>query len=102
VSPLKIYEYGACGKAIVTSRLPGLEFIEQYETGVLVQPDNAEELAAAIIKLLREPELRRQMGENGRKYVVKNHSWESVAKRVAEVCEQTLHEHEKEQKKRKP
>jgi len=102
VSPLKIYEYGACGKAIVTSRLPGLEFIEQYETGVLVQPDNAEELAAAIIKLLREPELRRQMGENGRKYVVKNHSWESVAKRVAEVCEQTLHEHKKEQKKRKP
>ena len=90
VSPLKIYEYGACGKAIVTSRLPGLEFVEQYETGVLVQPDNAEELAEAIIKRLQDPELRKQMGENGRKYVIENHSWESVARRVAEVCQQAL------------
>ena len=90
VSPLKIYEYGACGKAIVTSRLPGLEFVEQYETGVLIQPDNAEELANAIVKLFKDEGLRRQMGENGRKYVVKNHSWESVARRVAKVCQQAL------------
>ena len=90
VSPLKIYEYGACGKAIVTSRLPGLEFVEQYETGVLIQPDNAEELANAIVKLFKDEGLRRQMGENGRKYVVKNHSWDSLARRVAEVCQQAL------------
>ena len=102
VSPLKIYEYGACGKAIVTSRLPGLEFIEQYDTGVLIQPDNAKELARAIMRLLQNPELKKQMGENGRKFVVENHSWESVAKRVAELCEQTLHEHEKKRNKGKP
>jgi hypothetical protein len=33
------------------------------------------------------------MGRNGREYAVKNHSWESVAKRVTEVCESTVREH---------
>jgi len=89
-SPLKIYEYGACGKAIVTSRLPGLEFIEQDKLGFLVEPDCPKELAEAIMKLLQDPELRKQMGENGRKCIVENHSWESVARRVAEVCRQAL------------
>jgi glycosyltransferase involved in cell wall biosynthesis len=89
-SPLKIYEYGACGKPIVTSRLPGLEFVEQSNAGILVEPDSPEELAEAIMKLIRNTELRKWMGENGRKCVVENHSWDSVARKVAEVCEQVL------------
>jgi glycosyltransferase involved in cell wall biosynthesis len=101
VSPLKIYEYAACEKAIVTSKLPGLEFIEQHKLGILVEPDSPDELAAAIMKLLREPELRRQMGENGRKYVVKDHSWESVARKVAEVCEQAIEERKRQQNEEK-
>jgi glycosyltransferase involved in cell wall biosynthesis len=102
VSPLKIYEYAACGKAIVTSRLPGLEFVEKCEMGVLIQPDSAEDLAKAIIKLLQNPELSKQMGENGRKYIVENHSWESVARKVAELCRQVIEEHRKNQNKKKP
>jgi glycosyltransferase involved in cell wall biosynthesis len=90
VSALKIYEYGACGKPIVTSRLPGLEFVEQSGAGVLVDPDSPEELAEAIMKLIQNPELRKQMGANGRKHVVEGHSWESVARRVGEVCQQAL------------
>lgn len=93
VSPLKIYEYAACEKAIVTSKLPGLEFIEQHKLGILVEPDSPDGLAAATMKLLREPELRRQMGENGRRYVVQDHSWESVAKAVADVCEHVIKEY---------
>jgi glycosyltransferase involved in cell wall biosynthesis len=101
MSPLKIYEYAACGKVIVASQLPGLEFIEQHKLGILVEPDSPQELAASIIKLLREPKLRRKMGENGRKYVVENHSWESVAKRVAKVCAQVTEEHGGKQNKKK-
>jgi len=33
------------------------------------------------------------MGRRGREYVVKNRSWESVARRVAEVCESAVREH---------
>jgi glycosyltransferase involved in cell wall biosynthesis len=92
LSPLKIYEYAACGKPIVTSRIPNLEFIEQNNAGILVEPENTKELAKAIIKLLKDKKLRDEMGRNGRDYVAKNHSWESVAKKVAEVCEGVIEE----------
>ena len=92
-SPLKLYEYMACGEPIVASRISGFEILEQQNTGILVEPENPEELAKAIIKLLKDEKLREEMGKNGREYVVKNRSWESVAERVAEVCESTVREH---------
>lgn len=101
VSPLKVYEYAACGKAVVASRLPGLEFIEQAKLGMLVDPEDPGALANGIIKLLQDPELRQQMGKNGRKYVVENRSWESVARRVAEVCQQAMEEHKAKRNKRR-
>ena len=89
-SPLKLYEYMACGKPIVASRVEGFEILEQNNAGILVEPGNPEKLAKAIIKLLKDEKLRKRMGKNGRKYVVKNHSWEAVAKKVAKVCEEVL------------
>jgi len=94
LSPLKIYEYMSCGKPVVSSRIPNLEFIEQNHAGLLVEPENPKELAKAIIKLLKDEKLRRELGENGRKYVTKNHSWEAVARKVAEVCKSVVVEHE--------
>lgn len=92
LSPLKMCEYAACAKPVVASRLPGLEFLEQHRLGVLAQPEDPQALAAAIITLLKDPELRKKMGQNGREYVVEHRSWASVAKRVAEVCQQALEE----------
>ena len=93
LSPLKIYEYLACGKPVASSRIPNLEFIEEQNAGILAEPENIEELSKAIIRILKDEKLREDMGENGRGYVVKNHRWEVVAKRVAEVCESVVREH---------
>lgn len=101
ISPLKLCEYLACEKPVVTSKLVGLEMLEQNGAGILVAPENPQELANAIMKLLQNPELRKQMGRNGRKYVVENRSWESVARRVADICEQTIEEYTGKSKKKK-
>jgi len=85
LSSLKIPEYMACEKPVVTSRISGLEILEDNNAGILVEPESPPELAQAILRLLHSKELRQQMGKNGRKYTVKNQSWESVAKKVAEV-----------------
>ncbi len=92
-SPLKLCEYMACEKPVVATRTDGFEILEENNAGLLVNPEDSQEFAQAVVKLLQDPEIRKQMGENGRKCVVKNHSWESVAKRVAEVCEQVIAEH---------
>src|SRR5659263_3442 len=86
LSPLKVFEYLACEKPIVSSEILNLEFIEKENLGILVKPEDPEELAKAVIKLLKDDTLREEMGKNGRKYVVKNHSWEAIGRKTAEIC----------------
>ena len=92
-SPLKLYEYMACCKPVVATRTNGFEIIEEYNAGILINPDNSREFADAIKKLLHDNTLRIKYGRNGREYVIKNHSWESVVKKVADLCESTVNLH---------
>ncbi len=88
LSPLKIYEYLSCEKPVVASFVKGLEFLEEENLGLLVPPNNLAELGDALLKLLMNEEIAMEMGANGRRYVVENHSWRGVALRIAEICEQ--------------
>lgn len=94
-SPLKLYECMACEKPVVATRTDGFEILEDHNAGLLVEPENPEEFAEAIVKLLKNTELREKMGRNGRKYVVKNHSWEIAAKKVAKVCQDAIREYKR-------
>jgi len=85
LSPLKIYEYSACEKPVVSSRIPNLEFIEEQEAGILVEPDNSQKLALALIKLLKDDKLRNKMGKNGRKYIIENNSWDVVKEKIEKI-----------------
>ena len=55
----------ACGKPSVSTELgTGTSWVNQHEqTGLVVQPMNAQALADAINRLLADPELRQQMGQ---------------------------------------
>ncbi len=89
-SPLKLSEYMACAKPVVASRLSGFEVLEHARAGILVEPENSPGLAVAITELIRNHELRKQMGESGRRYIVQNQSWESATKRVVDVCQSLI------------
>jgi glycosyltransferase involved in cell wall biosynthesis len=87
LSALKTYEYLACGKPIVASSIPGVkDLIEFSGGGISVSPENPEELANAVIKLILNENTRILMGERGCKYVVENHSWNEVAKKILDIC----------------
>ena len=90
-SPLKLCEYMACKKIVVASRESGLEFVEESHGGFLVDSENVTEITEVICKLLRNKELRQQMGENGWKFVLENLSWTKVAGRVLEVFSDAIH-----------
>ena len=56
----------ACSRAIVATRAGGIpEIVEDGETGVLVAPRDHTAMAEAIVRLLRDGALRRQMGDAG-------------------------------------
>jgi glycosyltransferase involved in cell wall biosynthesis len=67
---LALLEAMACGLPVVATAVGGnSEVVVDGETGLLVPPRSPAELAAAMLKLYRQPELARQMGANGRKRV---------------------------------
>ncbi len=64
---LAAVEAMSCGKPVVASRVGGLtEIIEERVSGLLVEPCNAADLAAAIKEILAKPELAVQLGKNAR------------------------------------
>jgi len=69
-SPVKIFDYMACGRAIVASDIEVVkEITGDCNCALLVQPDNPKQLAERIIQLIEYPEKRRMMGANGRSFV---------------------------------
>lgn len=100
ISPLKLWEYMACEKPVVASRTDGLEVLEENDSGLLVNSESPEEIAGAIVSLLKNPALRTDMGKNGRRYVVENRSWQIVAERTAQVCQDAVEERRKQAQKR--
>jgi glycosyltransferase involved in cell wall biosynthesis len=91
LSPLKLYEYMACGKPVVASDISGVsDVLEASEGGIPVLPESPDALAEGILKLLENPDLRTKLGSKGLSYVTENYSWYSVAKKVNEVCKSGL------------
>ena len=90
-SPLKLFDYMACGKPIVTVVMGELkEFIGKYNIGLVVSPENADELAKAIIRLINDRNLQQIFGKNGRKVAVEEFSWPGIARKVEKVCLKTI------------
>ena len=89
-SPLKLWEYMACGKPVIATNTQDFKALEEYSAGILVDPEKTEEVADAIITLLKNKELREEMGRNGREYVVENRSWEAVAREVEKVMKEAV------------
>ncbi|HCY77910.1 MAG TPA: glycosyltransferase family 4 protein [Ignavibacteriales bacterium] len=80
-----VLEASACGKPVVVSNVGGFpEVVEDGKTGFIVQKQNPEQLAEALILLVDNEKLRNQMGENGMNKVLSQYSWtESVNKMVS-------------------
>jgi glycosyltransferase involved in cell wall biosynthesis len=82
-SPMKVYEYMAAGLPVVASRIGQLAtLIRPGHNGLLVPPGDAAALAEALTLLLKSPPLRRRLGKAARVDVLREHTWDAVARRV--------------------
>ena len=89
-SPLKLYEYMACEKAVIATRTQGFEILEYYNAGLLVDPSNPSDFSNEIVMLLQNDEKRKTMGENGLKLVNEQFSWNVTAKNIVDLCRNVL------------
>jgi glycosyltransferase involved in cell wall biosynthesis len=83
MSPLKLFEYMACGKPILCSDLPVLrEVLSPGEDALLVPPDDIRAWADAVRTLERDAELRTRLGSAARDKFLRKHTWVSRAAAV--------------------
>ncbi|HET8580419.1 MAG TPA: glycosyltransferase [Nitrospiraceae bacterium] len=67
-TPVSVIEAMAAGRPVVATRVGGLpDLVAEGETGFLVSPGNADELAAGVLRLLRDPRTASRMGETARR-----------------------------------
>lgn len=77
--PMVFYEANACGAPVITTRGFGSEYaIKDGYNGLLVEPENVEDTANAIRKILKNSDLRSQMRKNALETAA-NHTWDKIA-----------------------
>lgn len=89
-----LLEAMAAGVPVVASNIEGFAGVITDEVnGVLVKPKDDEQLAAAILRLLRNPALSKELGAAGQDQAA-HYSWDNIARRVLSYYERLLYEHE--------
>ena len=75
---MKLYEYLACAKPVIASRVGQVE--EVLQNGIdqlLVCPGDVGGIVDSVLRLSSSPALCAQLGAEGRKFVSENASWDA-------------------------
>ena len=86
--PKVLIEAAACGRAIVTTDVPGCrDAIEPNVTGLLCEVKDIESLARMIEKLIIDEKLRNRMGYEGRKLAEQEFDINKVVEKHFDIYE---------------
>lgn len=81
----------ACAKPVIGTNVGGLaEVIDDCQTGLLVEPDDVEQLSEAMVRVLQDESLASQLGKNAWRKVETDFNWVNVARRTVELYESVL------------
>lgn len=80
-SPLKLFEYAASGKPIVSADLPPIRDVFDDTMLTFVLPGDSAALASAIQKVLSSPEESKRKAHKARA-VIENHTWDKRMERI--------------------
>jgi glycosyltransferase involved in cell wall biosynthesis len=87
MSPLKIFEYMAAGKAFISSDFPVLrEVLRDEDNCILVSAADADAWETALRRLLTDAALRQRLGQSALRDFKDNYSWDTRAARIVEAA----------------
>ena len=85
-SPNKMFDSFAAGKPVLTN-MPGWlqSLVEDHQTGVFVEPDNALDFADKVVELAAHPKRLEVYGQNSRKLAEEMFARDKLTKQLEEV-----------------
>lgn len=88
---ISILEAMSCGKPVIGTRTGAIpKFISESEAGILIEPASSEKIYEAIVRLLGDSREMEKMGLRSRDYMVKNYSWNEIARDTLELYKSLL------------
>jgi glycosyltransferase involved in cell wall biosynthesis len=91
--PLSVLEAMACGLPVVGFDVSGVrDLVYHGETGFLVPPRNSKALAEAIMCLLNDKSLRRNLGRRARQLATEKYEWKTVLGALERVYREAIDE----------
>lgn len=89
--PVKMFEYMSAGIPVIASDFPlWRKIVEGNDCGICVDPRDPAAIAAAIDRLVEDPQEARRMGENGRRAVEQRYNWANEEKKLLSFYEEVL------------
>lgn len=86
--PMKMYEAMGAGVPVILGASGDAETIlKQADGGIFMDHEDAVGLVDAIKRLYDDSETRTRLGENAKRYVLENHTWDGIAKAYADDLE---------------
>jgi PEP-CTERM/exosortase A-associated glycosyltransferase len=84
-TPLKPLEAMALGKPIICSSVGGMVELVGIDNGLYFKPGNVNELIECCMRLIRNPLLRKQIGEKGRNRALRERTWKDIINKYADI-----------------
>lgn len=83
--PVKLFDSMAAGRpVVVTPRIETRRVVEHAGSGLVAAGDRPEDLAAALLAVLRDPDLAARLGAAGRAAAERDYDWKVVGERLAD------------------
>lgn len=91
ISPLKIFEYMACARPIITNPVGGLDALfREHEIGVMIHSMNPQDWMKPIKDLLGDPDKMNTLGNNGLRAVQTHFNWEAICEKIETALEHLI------------
>ncbi|HOV10573.1 MAG TPA: glycosyltransferase family 4 protein [Bacteroidales bacterium] len=80
ISMNKLFDYMYSGKPVIQAIEAGNDIVSDAKCGYTIKPEDSDAIVDAVKKLISLSNVeKKQMGENGRQYVLKNHEYSVIA-----------------------
>lgn len=88
---LVLLEAMSSGVPVIATNLPGVRKVfNNGVEGLLAQPNDVASLREALLELIKDGKLRKEMGEAGRKLALAKYSWEKVGEELEKIYKITV------------